>query len=364
MTGRNSPTYCFRAAHDYVLYKLRAFQNSRQFWANLKCAIPQIDTLGPILGADYLYRPPANPLKIWTDHSGFAIAQYHGRWYRQPLLHCYLAMRYFHHQLETGDVNARQCFITHARTLLATATRQGESMWLAHEHPVTGYTWNNIPWKSCITQGQGIRVFCRAYQLTDDRIFLDSARRMLLPFLSSVQEDGLLSIDDRGRPFYEEYPVAGHVYHVLNGAMSSMLGVNDLIRIDKYPLAMEVFEKGIAGLSDEVLSLYDAGYTTYYDRRPRQRITPACIYYTPAHVRYLRLLFRITGRERFSGWAERWESYTLSQLCRLKCVLAIARYRLKKSPQYIADFLSVVTCPAVAKRDSRDAGRTVRPVAA
>lgn len=83
-----------------------------------------------------------------------------------------------------------------------------------------------VPWVSALTQGLGISALVSAYCLTNDKIYLSTAESALEAFSTPMAKGGILSIDDDGDWWFEEYAdVNCKPSGVLNGFIFSLLGL-------------------------------------------------------------------------------------------------------------------------------------------
>ena len=208
------------------------------------------------------------------------------------------------------------------------------SRWLvSHQHEETGAWWYNYdltyrqigetlrkPWVSALAQGRAISNLVRAYRLTGDLEFLDSATGALRPFHKHVEEGGVFrpfallggDLPDCQLPFYEEYPTRSAPSYVLNGFVFSLLGLWDLSRVPNAE-ARELFERGLETLR-AALPLYDAEKCSTYDlthltrtqppRRPLRHRN-----YHLIHIILLHALASVTGEHIFVRYRDRWNSH-------------------------------------------------------
>src|SRR5260370_9661573 len=88
-----------------------------------------------------------------------------------------------------------------------------------------------------MAQGVAISVLTRAYRITEDSDYLQSATRALLPFTKNVDDGGvrrgfsLASGTSAAGNFYEEYPTRSYSAFTLNGFMFALIGLYDLSQI-------------------------------------------------------------------------------------------------------------------------------------
>lgn len=181
------------------------------------------------------------------------------------------------------------------------------------------------PWKSAFSQARAINICLRAFQLTGKREYEKCAKLALKPFLYTVEEGGVVQNIPEG-VFYEEYP--SHVpILVLNGMIFALCGIYDLLRL--YPnhlLAAQIMDKGVDTLVN-LLPKYDMGFWSKYslcDEYFHPKIDPSTIGYHHLHIIQLELMYRLTDKEVFNEYAERWR-----ECVNLRNILKM--YRIKYS---------------------------------
>jgi len=181
------------------------------------------------------------------------------------------------------------------------------------------------PWRSAFSQARAMNILLRAHQISGKREYEACATAALPAFRRPVSGGGVTVFLEEG-PFYEEYPAAVPVL-VLNGMIFALCGVYDFVRTHPgHALSREIFDEGVETLL-RLLPRYDLGFWSRYslceaDFHPE--IDPATIGYHYLHIVQLKLMFQLTGREKFQEYARRWESYiNLSNILKM--------YKLKYS---------------------------------
>ena len=256
-----------------------------------------------------------------------------------PIDTCHLAIDHFHAFLETADPAAREDFVAISRGLLEagrTVELGGRTCFvIPHFDQVEGYARHATPWINAMVQGWVGAVLARAHQVTGEDGFAEAARRAVGPCFVPLANGGVRDLEQNGRVFYEKYALPGQTRHVLNGFMSSLLGIWDVARATGDRDARVAFEEGVASLDDQVLGTYDNGHTSLYEQRGDLRATPSCVFYTWVHARQLASLARITDQPRLLSWAERWRGYSHGTEHRARTALECLGYRARNLPRYL-----------------------------
>jgi hypothetical protein len=222
--------------------------------------------------------------------------------------------------LATGDEKDRQAFMTQA-------------YWLAaHESRFAGDTggWP-IPFASpdyhtpesylsALTQGNGISVLVRAYQLTHEEAFLEVARRAVRTYELDIQDGGISTAVGETGVFFEEvaaYPAS----HILNGYIFALFGLYDYVALTGDAHIAALIGRSLATLYT-LIDQFDTGYWSRYDLL---RTDPAPRFYHDQHSVLLEALARYSNCEHCVELAARWRGYQHSLRCRL-CYFIVSRF--------------------------------------
>ncbi|MGH6919554.1 MAG: D-glucuronyl C5-epimerase family protein, partial [Geminicoccaceae bacterium] len=189
------------------------------------------------------------------------------------------------------------------------------------------------PWPSAMAQGRGLSVLMRAWQCTSDERYIAGARRALAAFSVPVARGGVMDAYD-GQTTFEEYP-AQPAPHVLNGMIFALFGLWDLVRAQPDDArAAAIFQRGAATV-EALLPRYDTGWWSLYDLYHLEAATPrnpCTAHYHDIHIKQLRVMHAITGRQPFDAFARRWAAYQNGSLGRLRAyaekAVFIARCKL------------------------------------
>jgi D-glucuronyl C5-epimerase C-terminus len=304
-----------------------------------------IDPHGERLGFFHLYVPEGDRLTLEWMNSPAYLEEARKQ---HPIDACHLAIAMFHaHLLAEGEAEratTRARFLALAEHLLdrgVSERRAGrDCFWLPHVDQVEEYRTHHKPWAASMVQGWAAALFMRAHQLGGGDRFADAALRTTGLFFIPVADGGVRDQLPNGLVCYEKYAFPGQVRHVLNGFLSSLFGLWDLARATGDATARELFEAGVATVSDErTLRAYDLGYSTRYDLAGPAMATPAGVFYTWLHARQLAGLARITRSERLMPWAERWRDYVTRRRYTLRSSADCLLFRTRRLPTYAARYL-------------------------
>ena len=178
-------------------------------------------------------------------------------------------------------------------------------------------------WYSAMAQGQAMSVLTRAYTVTGDRKYLDSALRATAVFDVASTDGGVLA-SLFNQPWYEEYPTVPGTF-VLNGFIYALVGLYDLLsaasadgrakRRENRTDAERLYIAGIESLR-RLLPLYDTGTGSLYDLRHvtlsdggRQPPHRARSDYHVTHINQLLTMATIDDDDVIASTATRWLGY-------------------------------------------------------
>ena len=172
------------------------------------------------------------------------------------------------------------------------------------------------PWKSAFTQSRAISVLLRAWQITNDEKYFETAKKSLRPFALDTKEGGVSTFTRYGK-FFEEY-VAKDPTMVLDGHIFSLLGLHDFVRAvteeldsESHSLAKDLFDEGIESLI-KWLPEYDLGFWVRFNMCKMEhypKVDPCTIGYLRLITLQLKLLSKLTGRNEFIEYYEKFRQY-------------------------------------------------------
>lgn len=179
------------------------------------------------------------------------------------------------------------------------------------------------PWISCLSQGRGLSVLSRAYDITQEKIYLQTAQLAKDILFLPIEKGGVQSFDEYGRLYLEEYP-NNNPAHVLNGFIFGIFGIYDYWTITGEPSAKVLFDNTIETLKN-TLHLYDTGFWTKYDQKSNTLVNN--FYHNFLHIKPLRALYNLSNERVFIEYSIKWDKYNYSKIAKTK--LYIYGYILK-----------------------------------
>jgi heparosan-N-sulfate-glucuronate 5-epimerase len=283
----------------------------------------------PAAGADQALRYPVDlrPMtaRFQLDRLGIVVTRSAaGTLYRNPVSCCLYALGRHTAATAAGDQPADgnreaavSALLTQAGQLRA--SQDGNGGW-RYAVPVPRYRVAS-GWYSAMAQGLAISVMLRAFSLSEEQSFLESADAAAALLLKPVSQGGCADYDRQGRPFLEECP-SDPASHILNGAIFALFGLRELNHhrhdADFQPVAERLLEQ---------LPEFDLGYWTRYDLR---FAAPASFAYHSLHIALVTACGRLLADERWAGTAARWGRYARNPFRRLHAMTAKSRFVLRE----------------------------------
>jgi len=268
------------------------------------------------------------------DSNGIPQLDYRGRIGRQynPIAIAQYGLGNYNVFRRSGRADRRDKFLRVADWLVQHLEQnpQGLAVWNHY------FDWEyrdtlRAPWYSALAQGQGISVLVRAHLLCNnkesgDSRYLDAAQRALASFSEPVTEGGVSFTDEQGYVWFEEYLVSPPT-HILNGFIWAAWGVYDYFLATRDSSAQELFARAVQTLACN-LDRYDLGFWSLYEQSGTRLPMVASPFYHQLHIVQLRVMYRLTGEDKFMRVAERWESYGRSRSKRTRALCYKSAFKL------------------------------------
>ena len=179
---------------------------------------------------------------------------------------------------------------------------------------------------SSMGQGQAISVLIRAYKMTSEIRWLESAKKAINFMMMPVDSGGTLLIEGINY-YFEEYPDRiGSKKTVLNGWIFTLFGIYDYLKVENDLYIEGIYNKSIETL-ERSLKDYDIGYWSYYDKNGRIA-SPA---YHNLHIALLYVLFDLSNKDIFKETADKWQKYNEKTFNRMHAITKKIIQKLKEN---------------------------------
>lgn len=230
--------------------------------------------------------------------------------------------------LNTGEESHRNAFLLQARWLIEheSPLANGAGGWPI-PFPLPEYDAPTM-WLSALTQGNVISVLVRAYRVTGEEVFLQSARRAISTFERDIQDGGVAAFQGANGVFFEEV-ASNPASHILNGYILALFGLYDYVAYIGDSRVEALIKRSLTTLHT-LINRFDIGYWSCYDLRFR---IPSPLFYHALHVTLLEGLARFSGCQHCAVLAARWDRYQQSRVSRLRYFVTSRVLRCRRALQ-------------------------------
>jgi len=220
------------------------------------------------------------------------------------------------HYLRHGDEAKLSSFLKQVSWLEQNAVLRsdGAVVWPMNFDYPNGGVVLKAPWISAYTQGLVISALVRAWRLTKRPQLLQLLKKSAVVFERDVKDSGV-RVSWEGRTLYTEVP-GGPLPGILDGFMTSLVGLYDLYVETGDPAPGRLFEEGIAGLKHALPRWDYRSKWSWYD----------CAYLSPPgyhnlNCLLLEVLARLSKQPSLADCAQRWSPKQLSALSQTEIYL-------------------------------------------
>lgn len=222
---------------------------------------------------------------------------------RNPVAISQKVFEYFD-QYVNGDTSHKKYIINCVNWLMDNAAFKDSAALLVYHSPNQVY--NLIPpWYSGMAQGQALKALIIAHKINQNDGYLEFGDKLLKTFYIDVKDDGVTYLSENDGWWYEEFASSKAMESkVLNGMMFALAGLYEYYEYTKNPMAIFLFNQGIKSLNHR-LPIYDKDGYSYYDQLGQ----PAGWHYHKVHIELLDKFYKITKKERFKEYRDRWNGY-------------------------------------------------------
>ena len=305
------------------------FSNNSQltFWHE----VPEVNNAAPIreLGQYYMTFAGKANYQGPFDKQGIPLLNYHGKVGKQynPIAIAQYALAHYNLASSKGNIVYQDKFLDNAEWLLhhLVKTPQGTYLW-PHYFDFEYFRPLKAPWFSGLAQGQGLSVLVRGFAETGDTKYKSAAARVFESLSLTINEGGVLYVDDQDCVWIEEYLVDPPT-HILNGFLWALWGVYDYFLLTRSRGAKELFDTCTKTVL-AYLPNYDAGFWSYYELTPQRIKSIASPFYHRLHIVQMHIMHRLTGLPEFRQCADRWEKYAKNSLYRTMALIYKAGFKL------------------------------------
>jgi heparosan-N-sulfate-glucuronate 5-epimerase len=216
--------------------------------------------------------------------------------------------KYYEKYIRDGDPQSKIMYLRHMDWLVNNAITIGNYSFFEYPFPFpysSDYQLSS-PWYSAMAQGEVVPRLIKAYQITDNKTYLETARKSLNVLFIDIENPcncGVTIKSLKDGWWYEEYANSTELGpRVLNGMMFTLLGIHDYYKLTGDPRSLYLFNQGILSLKNN-LHIYDKNGThSYYDNQGFESMT-----YHDIHVDLLGKLYDITRDDLFKKYYENWK---------------------------------------------------------
>jgi len=220
------------------------------------------------------------------------------------------------HYLRRGDETNLSSFLKQVSWLEKNAVLRsdGAVVWPMNFDYPYGAILLKAPWISAYTQGLVISALIRSWRLMKRPELLELLKNSAKVFELDVKDSGVRVLLE-GHTLYAEIP-GGPLPGILDGFMTSLIGLYDLYVATEEPVVGRLFEEGIDGLKYALPRWDYRSKWSWYD----------CAYLSPPSYQnlnclLLEVLAGLSKQPRLAEYAQRWSPKQLSALDRTEIYL-------------------------------------------
>lgn len=253
--------------------------------------------------AEIVYDEDHLPVVDYGTIEGLFIGKHYN-----PITISHYADGYYDKFMKFGDQESKNNFFKHVDWLVNNAITIGNFSFFEYTFPFP-YSDNYTlvaPWYSAMAQGEAISRLVKGYQISDNKTYLDTARKALNVLFIDINSPCKCGVTIKNTTegwWYEEYANGTEQGpRVLNGMMFTLIGINSYYNITKDPDAEYLFNQGIRSLLNN-LHIYDKNGTySYYDKQGFESRS-----YHDIHVQLLGNLYNITKLDLLKTYHDNWK---------------------------------------------------------
>jgi heparosan-N-sulfate-glucuronate 5-epimerase len=254
--------------------------------------------------AQIIYDNHGLPFVDYGDMMGVHIGMHYN-----PITIAQKSDKYYEDFITTHNETSKMRFLSHANWFVDNALTIGNYSFFVYNFPFPPYQLES-PWFSAMAQAESLPRLLKAYDITDDKIYLQTAKKALNVLFININDPCKCGVtyktSDRGW-WFEEY-ANGHSDgpRVLNGMMFTLVDIYDYYNATNNNAALYLFDQGLTSLKAELHNYDKNGTYSSYDKIKGY----APIEYHLVHVCLLEKLYRITNDQFFNEYYTMWSQNT------------------------------------------------------
>ncbi len=175
------------------------------------------------------------------------------------------------------------------------------------------------PWRSGLSQAHAISTLLRAASTAGNESYAETARGALEDMIAPLEKGGAAYHWPDGTVSLEEsikFPPSS----VINGHLFSVIACWEAAKYFQNARYKEVAIKGWEYILNRI-DLFDLGYWSRYSFRNKRGVSDiASFHYHDVHIAQVKVLAEMTGDNRFSALADRFEKYQNTMNCRIRAL--------------------------------------------
>ena len=207
---------------------------------------------------------------------------------------------------DASNETVKTYFINNVNWLVNTKMLKNNGAFSSYEY---SFPWKNgnhtiePPWRNAMANAEVLSPLTKAYQLTGNSTYSDTAKNLLKSFYIDVKDGGVTYKTPSSGWWYEVYASRNSTKEprVLSGMIQVLIEINKYYRDTNDNDAKFIFDQGILALKNS-LPEYDNNGTSYYDRLG----LPANSFYKNLHIIQLKQIYEISHEPIFKTYYEEW----------------------------------------------------------
>jgi hypothetical protein len=249
---------------------------------------------------------------ILVDYTGRLGVQYN------PFYIGYYALACYEKFQKTGIQRYREIFFRQTDWFLRNVVYRKNDM-AAWEYTFPWRREISPPWISSLSQSIAISVLLRAWLLTNQPQYFDTAASAIKVLFSEIDQGGVM-YRKNDKITFEQYP-ARRPMTVLHGFIFSIWGALEFLTVTGDRNARYFVRRSVDTLA-KILPAYDLGFWSKYQLEPQNEGLPwiASPFYHNLHVAQLTVMDSLFPDAVFEKFSTRWRSYEESQVRRLSAI--------------------------------------------